>query len=370
MYITIVVKFRDWNRNIIKFIRALQLFRFHFCKPLWFKRYIDDCIGVWTHGIDKFKEFVNHLNSQHETIKFTYEFSCDFFNFLDTQVVIDKTTRRLYTRLYTKPTDTHSYVHATSCHHRPTIVKGPYGQFLRIRRICSRQQDFLTEMNKLISYYLKRGYNKSIVIQNYEKVIHMNQKDALVPKVKEPETDMTPIMVTNYNPRNPDIKAILTKHWNIIKYSDDCGKVFKSLPMVGFRRNKNLKDMLVKAAIQYPPVEVTKTPDALPLKRCRRTKCDYCNRIIRSETVKHSTSNQYFKTPNVPPGIQTTCDIVNVVYCIQCRLCGKKYVGETGRSLRDRLTEHLRDVQGSKNLCQTHPSKCPLQIKWTPGLSS
>ena len=32
MYITIVVKSHDWNRNIIKFIRVLQLFRFYFCK--------------------------------------------------------------------------------------------------------------------------------------------------------------------------------------------------------------------------------------------------------------------------------------------------------------------------------------------------
>ena len=105
-------------------------------KPLWFKRYIDDCLGIWTHGLDKFKEFVNHMNQQHPMISFTYEYSTDHVNFLDTQVCIDKVTDTIYTRLYTKPTDTHSYLHATSCHHTPSITKGPYGQFLRIRRIC------------------------------------------------------------------------------------------------------------------------------------------------------------------------------------------------------------------------------------------
>ena len=30
------------------------------------------------------------------------------------------------------------------------------------------------------------------------------------------------------------------------------------------------------------------------------------------------------------------------VYCIACKLCNNKYVGETGRSARDRLSEHLR----------------------------
>ena len=31
-----------------------------------------------------------------------------------------------------------------------------------------------------------------------------------------------------------------------------------------------------------------------------------------------------------------------VVYSITCKLCNNKYVGETSRSARDRLSEHLR----------------------------
>ena len=40
-----------------------------------------------------------------------------------------------------------------------------------------------------------------------------------------------------------------------------------------------------------------------------------------------------------------TCTSANVIYCITCTLCKKLYIGETGRRLRDRFREHLRDVE-------------------------
>ena len=42
-------------------------------KPLVWMRFIDDVFFIWTHGEEKLKSFINHLNSSHETIKFTSE---------------------------------------------------------------------------------------------------------------------------------------------------------------------------------------------------------------------------------------------------------------------------------------------------------
>ena len=39
------------------------------------------------------------------------------------------------------------------------------------------------------------------------------------------------------------------------------------------------------------------------------------------------------------------CTSANVIYCINCTLCKKIYIGETGRRLGDRFREHLRDVE-------------------------
>ena len=40
-----------------------------------------------------------------------------------------------------------------------------------------------------------------------------------------------------------------------------------------------------------------------------------------------------------------TCTSANVIYCINCTLCNKLYIGETGRRLGDRFREHLRGVE-------------------------
>ena len=55
-------------------------------KPLVWWRYIDDIFMIWPHGEEKLNEFVNLLNSSHETIKFTREVSPSKINFLDITV--------------------------------------------------------------------------------------------------------------------------------------------------------------------------------------------------------------------------------------------------------------------------------------------
>ncbi|XP_043191188.1 uncharacterized protein LOC122364646 [Amphibalanus amphitrite] len=42
-------------------------------KPEFYSRYIDDSIGVWTHGRDELNKFLEYLNSIHPRIKFTLE---------------------------------------------------------------------------------------------------------------------------------------------------------------------------------------------------------------------------------------------------------------------------------------------------------
>lgn len=39
-----------------------------------------------------------------------------------------------------------------------------------------------------------------------------------------------------------------------------------------------------------------------------------------------------------------TCQSKSVVYALTCPACGKQYVGETGRTLATRISEHKRDI--------------------------
>ena len=157
-----------------------------------------------------------------------------------------------YTTLYEKPTDTHLiYLHYTSSHHAPCKTKGPYGQFLRLRRICTYDTDFYEQSDKLITYYLKRGYPEKALKKHLKRASKFTQDELLDVKEKNPTT--TPVMVTNYNPSSPNIEEIIHKNWNIISNSADCGPIFTTKPIVGFRRLPNLRVMLTSSTTVYPP---------------------------------------------------------------------------------------------------------------------
>ena len=55
-------------------------------KPLVWMRFIDDVFFIWTQGEEKLKLFINFLDSSHDNIKFTSEYSRETISFLDVQV--------------------------------------------------------------------------------------------------------------------------------------------------------------------------------------------------------------------------------------------------------------------------------------------
>ena len=84
-------------------------------RPLVWWRYIDDIFIIWPYTRPALNSFLEALNSFHETIKFTSEVSATSVNFLDVKVHNDN-QGKLHTSLYTKPTDSHLYLHYSSFH--------------------------------------------------------------------------------------------------------------------------------------------------------------------------------------------------------------------------------------------------------------
>ena len=49
-----------------------------------------------------------------------------------------------------------------------------------------------------------------------------------------------------------------------------------------------------------------------------------------------------------------TCQSTDLVYAIKCSKCSKLYVGETGRSLATRFSEHLADIRHNRDKTVAH----------------
>ena len=116
-------------------------------KPLVWWRYIDDIFMVWENGEEELKKFLETLNCCHPTIKLTVEYSRAKINFLD--ITVMKKGNQLVTDLYVKPTDTHQYLHASSCHVSRYKKSITFSQVLRLNRICSANAFFDKRCNEL-----------------------------------------------------------------------------------------------------------------------------------------------------------------------------------------------------------------------------
>ncbi len=90
-------------------------------KPGFWFRYVDDTLSSWCHGLDNLQRFLDHINSLHPYIKFTYEVQKDdkTIPFLDVLFIVCE-DGSLGHNVYRKPTHTDRYLHFNSFRH-PSI---------------------------------------------------------------------------------------------------------------------------------------------------------------------------------------------------------------------------------------------------------
>ena len=77
------------------------------------------------------------------------------------------------------------------------------------------------------------------------------------------------------------------------------------------------------------------------MKKCLN--CNVCPYINCSSVLKSSSG-----TCHVNIDSPVDCNARNIVYLIECLKCRKQYIGQTGRSLKERISEHLGYIQNSK----------------------
>merc|ERR1712002_777932 len=146
--------------------------------PRFWKRFVDDIIGVWKGSKEEFLRFIEICNGNEERIKVTYEICEKEAVFLDTKV-----TRRengdLKTELYVKPTDRTRYLHKDSDHPRHVKEGIAKGQARRLRRLCSEDQDYWKYAEKTKEKLVSRGYGELQVNRQMKEGFKMSREEAM-----------------------------------------------------------------------------------------------------------------------------------------------------------------------------------------------
>ena len=308
-------------------------------KCISYLRYIDDIFIIWNGTKQEFEEFIVYINNCHSTIKFDYTISNDEVNFLDTTVYRD-INNTLRTKLYTKPTDRQSYLHHKS-EHPPSLKKSiAYSQALRLRKICYDPNDLQKNCSKLLNTFVTRGYNKNDVQLQINKAINTPREEILKEKIRERDSRL-PLIVT-YNRILPNIKEITKKHWPILKIDRTLQDVSDTPPLIAYRRNKNLRDLIgCNNIINNRKVTQKinlKTGKCEPFNGRAGNLC--CKQITNTNnTFKSSVTGKEYKIFH-----NVNCKSTYLIYLMECKLCNKQYVGKSEWQLNRRINLHRNDV--------------------------
>ena len=319
--------------------------------PEYYYRYLDDVHFIWAWGIDKLMEFQNYLNQLIPGIEITFEHSANEIPFLDVLLYIEKNT--IQTRTYFKATDTHQLLHTASYHPKHTCMGILKSQFIRFKRLSSTYTDYHQTCNVLFSFLMNRGYSAS-AFRKLKYSIWYNY----IPKTEPVVKNILPIIM----PYSDVGKTLVKEYKSIIGHTE----IFKNLqPVAAFKIAPSLRKTLIRSDFNHDKQIRQIKPTKNQFLKCGSRKCKCCiYYAVAGNKIKSNESKQDFTLVGL-----MDCQTKNVIYCIGCTKCQIQYVGETGRSVRDRLNNHLSDISLKKHTAisihfnQSGHSKMNLKIR-------
>ncbi|OCT57705.1 hypothetical protein XELAEV_18003163mg [Xenopus laevis] len=118
-----------------------------------------------------------------------------------------------------------------------TITKGiPKGQYLRLRRICSTDEDFKREAYQLYQRFKSRGYKTRCLRRAYQQALSLNREDLLYKFQKRsassPKEQGETRFILMFNTNDKEIRSLIHKHWNILLKDPTIGQLVPSRPVL------------------------------------------------------------------------------------------------------------------------------------------
>ena len=200
-------------------------------------------------------------------------------------------------------------------------------------RICSETDTRDLRLSELRDLLLARNYKPRLVDAAIEKAKKIPRMEALR-KVPQKENKIRrPILVITFDPRLPQIPAILRKHWRTMTSDPYLKEVFPLPPMVAYKRPENIQEKLISSKI--PPLLLRRPRRTTPgMKKCHN--CTICPYVQNCKSVKSTATDLIVQINR-----EVSCLSKNIIYCITCKKCKMQYIGESERTLKERFSEHL-----------------------------
>ena len=293
-----------------------QTFRVEFeTKMKLWKRYIDDCGGAFL-GRVEFGYFFTTLSEQFKKfgLLLTYVTSQKQITLLDIEVFVDN--KQLHTREHRKETACNSYVKFGSAHPKHCFKGIVKSQMYRLRRLCSRDSDFLLAIGNLRQRCLNSGYDMDMVNGILSQASSLDR--VLAPRARNNDSDTHVIRW-----------VVLSGSAYEKQIQNFTGRMNRTL------QNHNIRLELVKSTgASIAKMLFNNNVKYHNQHSCNN--CDVCSKNLRGdvgEVLSPTNGRSYPLDKNLNCG---NCGI----YCVCCT-CLALYTGKTTTYYSNRFDEHF-----------------------------
>jgi hypothetical protein len=222
----------------------LSTFKWHL---LFFKRYIDDIIGIWIPPNDNdpgpWDYFKTKLN-EWGNLRWKIEEPSKRTVFLDLEIQLENTT--ITTKTYQKDMNLYLYIPPSSAH-PPSCFKGLITGELRRYWTQNNPKDYQTILHKFIERLTERGHT----IEAIEPILHQAALSISAPRItttKDKKSDENTLYIHRvFHPNGLQRTDIRRLYKQILEPVLPYDKM-----IVAMARPSNLRDVLTKTALTLP----------------------------------------------------------------------------------------------------------------------
>ena len=323
---------------------------------LMLKRFLDDLFLILQGSTKQLHMLLEQMNKIHASIQFTMEHTsisseaeedkCDCvptysISFLDTSCRLEN--GKIEIDLFRKESARNQYLLTSSIHPSTVTRNIPFSLSLRIVRTCTNTQDREKRLMELKSMLLARSYPERLVDSAIDRARKIPRHIALK-KSKKKSSKKRPIFAIKYDPRLPNIASIGAKHWrSMVSQNNYLAECFTAPPLIAFKRQRNMRESLIRAKVPPPP-ELRPKRKIRGVVKCGK-ECSACPYLIEGRNIKIDKRSTWKMNRKM------SCSTFNSVYLIECQKdnCMQRYIGESKRPIRNRIADH-RGYIVNKNL--------------------
>ena len=214
---------------------------------LFYRRFIDDGIGVWNHGLPdsdkKFKEFFKRLNDWGK-LRWTCTGFVPSLEFMDLTISIKN--NKLHFKTFQKKQNLYLYIPPLSAHPKEMIRGLIFGRLRTYYKHNTNIEDYYNMALLLADRLLQRGWEWKTIKPHFREAHY--QITGRFEKKQKIENKGKPIFIhINYHPRGiqrNDLRSI---------YNETLAQEIPNKVIIAVSRPKNLRDRLCRSRLQDVP---------------------------------------------------------------------------------------------------------------------